>query len=476
MAPLPTMTLDFTVKLSACLKLNNLLSLLSQYQTRRSAIQQLHCHLITSGALYHCMDVRPWNHLFRHYSRGIFPHEAFLLFSHLRLHHVSPPLPFDSFSLCFLLQACANLRQRQGGFQLHALTVKSGFEFHVYVYTVLLSAYAACGALFEAKKVFDEMPVKNSVTWNVLIAGLAKWGELQLARSLLVEMPLPTVVSWTAVIDGYSRMNQPKQAFALFRTMLLDEDIKPTEVTLLAIFPAISNLGALEICQIVHTYGEKGGLNASDIRIRNSLIDTYAKCGCIESASRVFGEIAAKWRNVISWTSVISAFAMHGMEKEALENFERMQKECLQPNRITFLSILNACSHGGLVEEGLKFFKIMVNEYQISPNVKHYGCLIDMLGRAGRLDEAEKMALEIPREVVNVIIWRTLLGACSFHGNAEMGARVTGKILEMETRYAGDYVHLSNIFAGVGRFSDAERVRRLMDGRIAFKVPGMSCV
>ena len=333
--------------------------------------------------------------------------------------------------------------------------------------------YAVCGALLEAKQVLDEMPVRNSVTWNVLITGLAKWGELHLARSLFDEMPMPTVVSWTTIIDGYTRMNQPKQALALFRTMFIDEGIKPTEITLLAIFPAISNLGALEICQLIHTYGEKSGLNASDIRIRTSLLDTYAKCGCIESASGVFGEIAAKGRNLVSWTSIISAFAMHGMAKEALE----ILKECLKPNRITFLSVLNACSHGGLVEEGrLKFFAKMVNEYQMSPDVKHYGGLIDMLGRAGRLDEAEKMALEIPDYVVNVVIWRTLLGACSFHGNVEMGARVTRKILEMERKYGGDYVLLSNIFAGVGRFWDVERVRRLMDERNASKLPGLSLV
>ncbi|WJZ95786.1 hypothetical protein VitviT2T_014526 [Vitis vinifera] len=468
------MTLNRTIKQAAHLQRRNLLSLLLQQQTRRSAMQQLHSHLITTGAHSHCMDVTSWNVLLRHYSLGIFPQEAFLLFRHLRLHHVYPPLSFDSFSFSFLLKACANLQHREGGLQLHALTLKLGFEFHVYVHTVLLNVYAACGAFLEAKQVFDEMPVRNSVTWNVFITGLAKWGELHLACSLLDEMPRPTVVSWTTIIDGYTRMNQPKQALALFLTMFLDEGIKPTEITLLAIFPAISNLGALEICQLIHTYGEKSGLNASDIRIRTSLLDTYAKCGCIESASGVFGEIAAKGRNLVSWTSIISAFAMHGMAKEALENFERMQKECLKPNRITFLSVLNACSHGGLVEEGLKLFTKMVNECQISPDVKHYGCLIDMLGRAGRLDEAEKMALEIPDYVVNVVIWRTLLGACSFHGNVEMGARVTRKILEMERKYGGDYVLLSNIFAGVGRFWDVERVRRLMDERNASKVPGLS--
>ncbi|KAL6348157.1 hypothetical protein AAG906_039605 [Vitis piasezkii] len=412
------MTLSLAIKLAAHLQQRNLLSLLLKHQTRRSAMQQLHSHLITTGA-HHCMDVTSWNTLLRHYSLGIFPQEAFLLFRHLRLHHVSPPLSFNSFSFSFLLKACAYLPHRKGGLQLHALTLKAGFEFHVYLHTVLQNVYAVCGALLEAKQVLDEMPVRNSVTWNVLITGLAKWGELHLARSLFDEMPMPTVVSWTTIIDGYTRMNQPKQALALFRTMFIDEGIKPTEITLLAIFPAISNLGALELCQL--------------------------------RASRVFGEIAAKSRNLVSRTSVISAFATHGMAKEALANFERMQKECLKPSRITFLSVLNAC-----------IFATMVNEYQMSPDVKHYGCLIDMLGRAGRLDEAEKMALEIPDDVVNVVIWRTLLGARSFHGN------------EMENM--GDYVLLSNIFAGVGRFWDVKRVRRLMDERNASKLPGLSLV
>ncbi|WJZ84632.1 hypothetical protein VitviT2T_004228 [Vitis vinifera] len=215
---------------------------------------------------------------------------------HIVLLPLAPPPPsclsstFNSFSFSFLLKACAYLQHRKGGLQLHALTLKAGFEFHVYLHTVLLNVYAVCGALLEAKQVLDEMPVRNSVTWNVLITGLAKWGELHLARSLFDEMPMPTVVSWTTIIDGYTRMNQPKQALALFRTMFIDEGIKPTEIALLAIFPAISNLGALELCQLVHMYGEKSGLNASDIRIRNSLLDTYAKCGCMES-------IKGLWRN-----------------------------------------------------------------------------------------------------------------------------------------------------------------------------------
>lgn len=337
--------------------------------------------------------------------------------------------------------------------------------------------YAVCGSLFEALHVFYEMPERNTVTWNVMITGLTKWGHLQLARSLFDQMPTRTVVSWTTIIDGYTRMNLPEEALALFRRMIIDDGIEPTEVTLLAIFPAISNLGTLKNCQSVHAYGEKRGFNASDIRITNSLIDSYAKCGCIKSASRFFEEISGQRKNLVSWTSLIAGFAMHGMGKEALQSFEMMEEVGVKPNRVTFLSVLNACSHGGLVDEGLNFFNKMVNgTCQVVLDIKHYGCLIDMLGRAGRLEEAEKMAFKIPAEILNVVIWRTLLGACSFHGNVEMGERVTRKILEMERAYGGDYVLMSNIFAGVGMFGDAERLRKLMDERNVFKVPGHSSV
>ncbi|KAG2689362.1 hypothetical protein I3760_09G135300 [Carya illinoinensis] len=454
--------------------LKHLVSLLQKHSSSRQATQQVHSHFITSGFLHSHQSTSHIlllvNTLLRCYSLGQFPLEALLLYKNLNC------LSFDSFTYTFLLHTCANLHSIFSGLQLHALVVKVGFQSQVYVQTALVYVYAVCGSLHEAMHVFHEMPERNTVTWNVMISGLAKWGHLQLSRSLFDQMPTRTVVSWTAIIDGYTRMNQPVGALSLFRRMVIYEGIKPSEMSLLAIFPAISIMGALKICQSVHAYGEKRGFNTSNIRITNSLIDSYAKCGCIKSASTLFEDTSAQRKNLVSWTSIISSFAMHGMGKEAMESFERMEEVGMKPNRVTFLSLLNACSHGGLVEEGLKFLNKMLNSYQIVPDIKHYGCLIDMLGRAGRLEEAEKMALGIPVEILNVVIWRTLLGACSFHDNVEMGERVTGKILEMEREYGGDYVLMSNIFAGVGMFVDAERLRKLMDKRKIFKVPGHSLV
>ncbi|KAJ4959443.1 hypothetical protein NE237_026554 [Protea cynaroides] len=454
-----------------------LLSLLTKHPTRCHSLQ-IHSKLIATG-FHRCRvdsaGMLIWNTLLREYSLGPFPEEALKLYKQVLEVWAASSYPRpDSFTYSFLLKACANLDQPIKGNQVHAHVIKVGYEFHVYVQTALVNLYTACGCLIDAKRVFDEMPDRNLVTWNVMISGLVKWGEIGMAQSLFDNMLNRTVISWTCMIDGYTRINQPMEALHLFTRMLIDDGIKPTEITILAILPSISNLGALEICQSIHSYTEKAGYNAFDIRVTNSFIAAYAKCGCIGSAFKVFENISTEKRNLVSWTSIISAFAMHGMATEAVDWFEKMEQMGLSPNEVTFLSLFNACSHGGLVEEGLDFYSKMVNRYQILPNIKHYGCLVDMLGRSGKLEEAEKMVMQIPTEIVNVIIWRTLLGACNFHGNVEIGERVMRKVLEMEREYSGDYVLLSNIFSSVGRFEDAESVRRSMDERDVLKIPGFS--
>ncbi|OAY41973.1 pentatricopeptide repeat-containing protein At1g09220, mitochondrial [Manihot esculenta] len=470
--------LSSTIKLQQQEKSKHLLSLLLKSPTIHHTTQQVHSQLLTTGLLNHSMLL--FNTLLRCYSLSNFPHLSFLLYQQLQQAYfhspsLSPP-SFDSFAYTFLVNASTNFCCLGLGRQFQSLITKAGFHCHVYVQTALVNMYAASGVLGDALLAFDEMPHRNTVTWNVMITGLVKWGELEFARSLFDEMPEKNVVSWTGLVDGYIRMNRYSEGLALFRRMVMLEDIKPSEITILAILPAISNMGEMKNCRLIHCYGEKRGFNASDIRVTNSIIDTYAKCGCIVSALRFFEEISVERKNLVSWTSIISGLAMYGMGKEAVESFEEMEKTGLKPNRVTFLSVLNACSHGGLVEEGFKFFQKMVNEYCIVPDIKHYGCLVDMLGRTGRLEEAEKLALGIPSEIVNVVIWRTLLGACSFHGDIEMGERVTRKIMEIERGYGGDYVLMYNIFAGAGRFEDAERLRHLMDQRNALKVPGHSLV
>ncbi|XP_047180468.1 pentatricopeptide repeat-containing protein At1g09220, mitochondrial-like [Vigna umbellata] len=460
----------------------HLLSLLLKHPSQPQILQQVHCYIITSGLFHYpfhdtstCLLLL--NNVIRCYSRGPSPQLALHFFRYTQHSHTFFTYPsLDTFSFAFLSHASANPNCTRFGTQLHALVFKVGFQFHMYVQTGLLQMYSSWGLLVEAAQVFYQMLCKSLVTWNVFITGLIRWGEVELALSVFNQMPSRSVVSWTLVIDGYTRRNQPMKALTLFREMIQVDGIEPTQVTLLTIFPAIANIGCIKICQSAHGYAEKRGFNSSDIRITNALIDLYAKCGCIASVNRFLQELPDQRKNLVSWTSAISGFAMNGMGREALETFENMEKAGLSPNRVTFLSVLSACSHGGLVQEGLDFFVKMVKDCKLVPDIKHYGCVIDMLGRAGRLEEAEKVASQVPHEVANAVMWRTLLGACSVHNNVEIGQRVIRKVLEMERGHGGDYVLMSNILVGVERFKDAQRLRDMIDKRIAFKLPGYSIV
>ncbi|CAL1356467.1 unnamed protein product [Linum trigynum] len=443
--------------------------------------QQTHSLLLTTGHLIR--SIRLFNTLLRSYSLSGSPQKAFSLYNQLQslycFHSSSSSslqLPsFDSFSYTFLINAATHASSLPIGTQFQGRGIKVGFHSHVYVQTAALNMYTAAGVLSDALQVFDEMPDRNSVSWNVLITGLVRWGELEYARSLFDEMPEKNVVTWTGMIDGHVRIGRFGEGLSLFQRMVCCENMKPSEITILALMPAVSGLKDMRVCRLVHCYAEKRGLIAFDIRVANSVIDTYAKCGCIESASRFFEDLMER-KNLVSWTTIITGLAMHGFGEEAVERFDRMEKAGWKPNRVTFLSVFNACSHGGLVDQGLKFLEKMVNEYQILPDIKHYGCLVDMLARLGRLEEAENLALEIPTEIANVVVWRTLLGACSFHDNVEMAERVTRKIMEMERGYGGDYVLMHNIFVGAGRFGDAEKFRKLMHQRNAIKLPGQSAI
>ncbi|XP_010458203.1 PREDICTED: pentatricopeptide repeat-containing protein At1g09220, mitochondrial [Camelina sativa] len=459
-------------------------SLLQKNETNLRIIHQLHSHFTTSGLLllHQNQKLFLFNPLLRCYSLGETPLRAYFLYDQLqRLHFLSDRNkntlpPFDSFTYLFLLKASSNPRFPSSllGIGLHGLTLKLGFEFHVYVQTALVGMYLAAGNRIDAYKVFDEMPERNPVTWNVMITGLTNLKEFEKALCFLEKMPNRTVVSWTTIIDGFARVNKPKEAIPLFSRMVACDAIKPNEVTILAILPAVWNLGDHKMCGSVHAYVVKRGFVPCDIRVTNSLIDAYAKCGCIQNALKFFMEVPKERKNLVSWTTMISAFATHGMGKEAVSMFKDMERLGLKPNRVTMVSVLNACSHGGLGEEEfLEFFNKMVNKYKITPDVKHYGCLVDMLRRKGRLEEAEKIALEIPTEQ-KAVVWRMLLGACSVYDDAEMAERVTRKLMELEKSHGGDYVLMSNIFCGTGRFSDAQRFRNVMDVRGVVKLPGHS--
>lgn len=279
------------------------------------------------------------------------------------------------------------------------------------------------------------------------------------------------IVTWNAMITGYFQNGFSEEALNLFREMQV-EGLAPDEVTMVSVLSACAHAGALELGKWVHAYIEKNGLDRR-ISMKTALVDMYAKCGCIEKALEVFEEIPN--RNLVCWTAMMNGLAVNGYGRKAVEFFDRMVGSNIQPDAISLISILSACSHGGLLEEGRRLFGDLKRRYGVSPQMEHYGCMVDLLGRSGHLHEAYELIKNMPF-APNAVMWRTLLGACKTHKNVELGEMVLKKILELDPHHHGDYVLLSNIYAASGRWEDVANMRRTMKKKGIAKVPGCSMI
>ncbi|EHA8592205.1 Pentatricopeptide repeat-containing protein [Cocos nucifera] len=351
-------------------------------------------------------------------------------------------VPPDTHTYPFLLKACAKLMALREGEKVHSLSVKNGLETCVFVQNTLVHFYASCGLFECAYKVFEGMDERNLVTWN-------------------------------SIINGFAINGRPNEALTLFREMSPeDSGVKPDGFTIVSLLCACAEIGALALGRRAHLYLVKVGLYGN-VHVENALIDLYAKCGSIKEAYRVFNEMASK--TVVSWTSLIVGLAVNGFGKEALELFSAMERERLVPTEITLVGVLYACSHCGLVDEGFKYFNRMKNEYNIVPKIEHYGCMVDLLGRAGLVEQAHDYVMNMPLEP-NAVVWRTLLGACAMHKRLDLGNVAWARLVVLDPGHSGDYVLLSNLYAAVGRWGEVHRLRRSMLKGGVRKMPGHSLV
>lgn len=316
------------------------------------------------------------------------------------------------------------------------------------------------------------MTGRDIFAWNVMIAGYVRSGDLARARELFDVMPERNVVSWTTVIGAYTQMRRPEEAVEVFRRMQVEDGIKPDGVALLSVLSACGDLGAVDLGEWVHMFVVRRGL-CQEIPLMNAIIDMYVKCGCVGKAVEVFEGM--KLRSVVTWTTMIAGFALHGLGLKAMEMFHRMEKENVEPNDVTFLAILSACSHIGLTNLGRWYFKIMVSQYRIKPRVEHYGCMVDLLGRAGCLMEAQGLVQDMPFKA-NAAIWGALLAAARTHGDAELGEQALLHLIELEPHNSGNYILLSNIYAEQERWDGVSKLRKAMKDRGLRNVPGASSI
>uniref|UniRef100_A0A2N9H932 DYW domain-containing protein n=1 Tax=Fagus sylvatica TaxID=28930 RepID=A0A2N9H932_FAGSY len=379
----------------------------------------------------------------------------------------------NQYSFVFVFKACGNGLGVLEGEQIRVHAIKVGLENNVFVTNALIGMYANWGLVEEARRVFDWSVNRDLYSWNIMLGGYVGTHDMDRAMDLFDEMCERDVVSWSTVIAGYVQVGCFMEALDLFHKML-QMGPKPNEFTLVSALAACANLVALDQGRWIHVYIDKVEIKKNE-RVLASLIDMYAKCGEIEFASKIFNNEHGLKRKVWPWNAMIGGFAMHGKSKEAIDTFEQMKIGTVSPNKVTFVALLTACSHGNMVHEGRGYFESMVSSYGIEPEIEHYGCMVDLLGRAGLLKEAEEVISNMP-VAPDAAIWGALLGACRIHKDMKRGERV-GKVLkELHSNHIGCHVLLSNIYSASGRWNEAKIVREKIEVSGRKKTPGCSSI
>ncbi|XP_024010758.1 pentatricopeptide repeat-containing protein At2g44880 [Eutrema salsugineum] len=456
--------------------------------------------------------------------------DSFALYRDLRKETCFAP---DNFTFTTLTKSCTLSMCVYQGLQLHGQIWRSGFCADMYVSTGVVDMYAKFGKMGCARNVFDEMPQRSEVSWTALICGYARCGELQVASKLFDEMPqvkdvvicnammdgyvksgdmtsarrlfdemtdktvitwttmirgycnnrdiesarelfdaMPqrNLVSWNTMIGGYCQNKQPQEAIRLFQEMQATTSLEPDDVTVVSVLPAISDTGALSLGEWCHHFVQRKKLDKM-VKVCTAILDMYSKCGEIEKARKIFDEMPEK--EVASWNAMIHGSALNGNARAALDLFLAMLKE-VKPDEVTMLAVLSACNHGGLVEKGRKWFRVM-EEFGLIAKIEHYGCMVDLLGRAGHLKEAEDVITNMPF-VPNGIILSSFLSACGQYKDIERAERILNKAVELEPQNDGNYVLLRNLYAADKRWDDVGMVKRMMKKNEAKKEVGCSTI
>lgn len=376
------------------------------------------------------------NALIAGYTQHGYEEEALKLFIQMQ----QTGMKLNQFTFPLILNACASIPAFEHGKQIHTFIMKTGFDSNIYVGNALVDMYAKCGSLDSAYKMLDSMPERD-------------------------------VVSWTAIFGGYVQNGNGEEVLQLFQQMRW-AGIQPDEFNYASVLSSCASLSALEQGKQVHSLMVKSK-SGDYVSAHNSLVTMYAKCGSVDDARLMFEKMST--RDLVSWTAIIVGYAQSGRGKDALQLYEQMVRTGFKPDHVTFVGVLFACSHAGLVKEGRHYFHSMSHDYCITPRTQHYACMIDLLGRAGHMDEAEELLKKMPVKP-DAIVWKALLAACRNHGNMELGKRAAESLFVLEPQNAASYVLLSNIYAAAGRWEDVAKIRKMMKGRGVTKEPGCSWI
>ncbi|CAN0846148.1 Pentatricopeptide repeat-containing protein At3g29230 [Linum grandiflorum] len=338
-------------------------------------------------------------------------------------------------------------------------------------WNTVLDAYVKAGEMDEAYELFQIMPERNVVSWSTMVFGYSKAGDIHMARMLFDKMPVRNLVPWTIVISGYAQMGLAQEAVKLYDLMEKDGLVLDSGAAI-SILAACGESGLLCLGNRVHASVISARLKCH-IEVCNALVYMYAKCGMVKKAYEVFQQMANT--DLVSWNCMLQGLAVNGHGKIALQFFSRMKKEGFKPDKFTLVAVLCACTHAGFIDEGLGYFDNMEREYGIAPEIEHYGCVVDLLGRAGLLRDAFRLVESMPMKP-NAVIWGTLLGACRMHNEVDLAKKVKDHMAESDLSEHGNGSMLSNIFAAAGDWVNVANVRLEMKSAGIQKPSGASFI
>lgn len=458
--------------------------------------------IVDASGLFRRMPERnvvTWTAMINGYFKVGFFENGFGLFLSMRQEGL---VRVNSTTLTVMFDACGNFGRFREGIQVHALVVRMGYEQDLFLRNSIITMYCRFGCTNVAKVFFQMMCIRDVISWNSLIAGYIQCHEIEEAYELFQKMPRKDIVSWTTMITGFSRLGNVDRCIELFGMMpekddiawtavisglvsneeqevafhwfieMLRKAVRPNPVTFSILLSASAGLATLSLGQQIQAQVLKIDMEF-EVSIQNSLVSLYSKCGNVDDAYQVFTSIIEP--NVVSFNSMISGFAQNGLGKEALNLFAKMENERQDPNEVTFLAVLSACTHVGLVEVGWKQFKSMKSSYGIEPGPDHYACMVDLLGRAGFLDEATDLISSMPFKS-HPGVWGALLGASKTHFRLDLAELAAQKLMELEPDSATPYVVLSHLYSVVGKKKDGDQLRNAKKSRGIRKSPGCSWI
>ncbi|XVF46559.1 hypothetical protein PTKIN_Ptkin03bG0036600 [Pterospermum kingtungense] len=447
-----------------------------------------------------------WISIIGAYSRRGYYQEAINVFSEMQ----AEGLGVNKYLIPSILKACGHVLDQETGKKIHCLCLKKSFESDAFIISSLIDMYSKCGQVEKAKKVFDGMHEKDLVALNAVVSGYAQKGIAQEGLRLVEEMKLmgvkPDVVTWNTLIAGFSKKGKYLSVSKVFELMLengiepdvasstsvisglvqnfrydeafdtfkkmMKQGLYPSSATISSILPACMSAVNLKHGKEVHGYALVIGV-VDDIYVKTALVDMYAKCGLISEARTLFYKMPEK--STVTWNSMIFGYANHGYCEEAIQLFKQMEGAGKKPDYLTFIAVLTACSHAGLVDCGKRLFNLMQEKYKIAPRLEHYACLVDLLGRAGKLDEAYDVIRTMPMQP-DLFVWGALLGACRTHGNIHLAEVAAKHLRELEPGSTGNNLLLANLYADAGSWENVAKLKKIMKKRKLRKFLGCSWI